>query len=175
MDRILNPNPKGELYIPIGYYGLINKYDKNEKAIKFSIHGLGSGIALILKDTINKVFAISHISFPDSTKSKTDYHLLFPHTFIDTSVKNLVNKLTYNGAEKENITAIIVGGAKLFMDYDLTFQENIDAIKKELMTLQIKIEIEELGGISERSLIYDTMTNSLFIQKTWENEFRKIC
>ncbi len=174
VDRIINPTSRGELLLPAGYYGIINLHSINEKASKFSIHGLGAGITLILKDSLNKIYAMSRISLPDSKKSKSDYHLLFPHTFVDTATKDLLNKILYNGAEKENVMALIVGGAKLFTDFDLTFQENIDAIKKELKSLQINIELEELGGIGERSIIYDTLTNSLFIQKTWETEYRKI-
>ncbi len=174
VDRIINPTLKGELLLPSGYYGLINLHDKNEKTSSFSIQGLGAGIALILKDSFNKIYAMSRISLPDSTKSKSNYHLLFPHTFIDTAAKELLNKMLYNGAEKENIAAMIIGGAKLFTDFDLTFQENIDAIQEVLKSLQLKVVFEELGGIGERSIIYNTLTDSLFIQKSWETEYRKV-
>ncbi len=131
----------------MGYYGLINSFDKDEAATKFIIHRLGSGIALILKDTVNNIFTMSHISLPSSSASKQGYHLLFPHTFVDTSVKDLYNNLLYHGANKRNIKALIVGGAKLFLDYDMTYQENIDNIKRELELRQIEIEGEDLAGL----------------------------
>ncbi len=174
LDRIDNPNTKKELIIPMGYYGLINSFDKNETASKFIIQGLGSGIALILKDAVNNIFAISHISLPSSSASKQGYHLLFPHTFVDTSVKDLYNFLIYNGANTTNIKALIVGGAKLFLDYDMTYQENIDAVKNELKVREIDIESEDIGGLSERAIIYDTINDSLQVKKTWEFEYRRI-
>ncbi|MBA7621041.1 Chemoreceptor glutamine deamidase CheD [subsurface metagenome] len=174
LDRIENTNNNNELKIPMGYYGLIMSFDKNESATKFIIQGLGSGVALILKDPVNNIFAISHISLPTSSASKQGYHLLFPHTFVDTSVKDLYNNLIYHGANNKFITALIVGGAKLFLEYDMTYQENIDAIKSELKTRQIEIEAEDTGGLSERAIIYDTINDSLFIKKTWEFEYRKI-
>ena len=158
----------------MGYYSLINSFDKDINATKFAIQGLGSGICLILKDPINNIFAMSHISLPDSSASKQGYHLLFPHTFADTSVKDLSNNLLYNGAKKSNIRALIVGGAKLFLDYDMTYQENLDAIKKELKSLDIEIEAEDTGGLSERAVIYDTINDALYIRKTWEFQYRKI-
>jgi chemotaxis methyl-accepting protein methylase/chemotaxis receptor (MCP) glutamine deamidase CheD len=174
VDRIMNPNSNNELALPKGYFGLINSFDVDEAATKISINGLGAGIALILKDSIQDIFAMSHIYLPDSSASKQDYHLLFPHTFADTSVKDLYNNLLYHGAKKGNISAVIIGGAKLFLDYDLTFQENIDHVKKALESLNIKIKLEEIGGISERSIIYDTINDSVYIKKTWELEYRKL-
>ena len=174
LDRIENPNNKKELKIPMGYYGLINSFDKNEVATKLIMKGLGSGIALILKDPINNIFAMSHISLPSSSASKQGYHLLFPHTFVDTSVKDLYNNLLFNGANSANITALVVGGAKLFLDYDMTYQENIDAVKKQLEINRIVIESEDTGGLSERAVIYDTINDSLYVKKTWEFVYRKL-
>ncbi|MEE9378441.1 MAG: CheR family methyltransferase [Candidatus Lokiarchaeia archaeon] len=174
LDRVDNPNRNKELIIPMGYYGLINSFDQNEAATKFIIPGLGSGIALILKDPVNNIFAMSHISLPSSSSSKQGYHLLFPHTFIDTSVKDLYNDLIYHGANGSYITALIVGGAKLFLDYDMTYQENINAIKKELEVRKIEIIAKDLGGISERAIIYDTINDTLQVKKTWEFEYRRI-
>ena len=174
IDRAKNSRNKNEITIKMGYYGLIHSYDKNTTATKFKIEGLGSGIGLILRDPRNNVFAMSYISLPSSSSSKQGYHLLFPHTFADTSVKDLYNNLLYNGANKEDIKALIVGGAKLFLDYDMTYQENIDNVKKELESLEIEIEVEDAGGLSERSVMYDTINDSLFVKKSWEFQYRKI-
>ena len=129
MDQISNPTNERELMIPMGYFGIINLYNISENAIKFKFEGLGSGIALILSDKTNKIYAMSHIGFANSSVSKQNYHLIFPHTFADTSVKDLYNHLIYHGANKHKITAIIIGGAKLFSDLDKTYQKNIEAIK----------------------------------------------
>lgn len=123
---------------------------------------------------VNNIFALSHMSLPSSSASKQGYHLLFPHTFVDTAVKDLFNNLLFHGAKKTNIQALIVGGAKLFLDYDMTYQENIDAVKEQLNTFQIEVEAEDLGGLSERAVIYDTINDTLYVKKTWEFEYRKI-
>jgi chemotaxis protein methyltransferase CheR len=174
IDCIEKAVNKNELLIPMGYYSLINSFDEKTTASKFTIKGLGTGIGLVLYDPKNNIFAMSNISLPNSSASKQGYHLLFPHTFIDTSVKDLFNRLLYNGANKDNLRALVVGGAKLFLDYDMTYQENIDTIKKELKTYQITIEAEDLGGLSERSIIYDTINDALYVKKSWEFEYRKI-
>ena len=129
---------------------------------------------MILKEEFNKIYAISHSGFPNSSASKQGYHLVSPHSFIDTSVKSLLNTMLYYGAEKDKIKAIIIGGARLFKDFDLTYQVNIDSIKKELEKNDILTEIEDLGGLSERTLKYDIIHNPLYIKREWEFKFRKI-
>jgi len=174
IDRIINPNEDLELAIPLGYYGVLNLHIQNETARKFGVNSLGAGIVLLLKDDSNKIYGFSHSGFPNSSASKQGYHLVSPHSFIDTSVKSLLNTMLYQGAEKNKIKAIIIGGARLFKDFDLTFQENIDSIKRELEKNSILTEFEDLGGLSERAVKYDVITNSLYVKKAWEFEFRKL-
>ncbi|TFG24810.1 MAG: hypothetical protein EU532_12235 [Promethearchaeota archaeon] len=173
-DQIIHPNIKGELNIPIGHYAIINSHNEGNQSTKFSIYGLTSGIALILADKVNKVYAISHIIEPKSKSKKNGSSLLFPHRYINTSVSSLLDNTLYHGANKENIEALVIGGAKNIYEKDNISQKNIDAIKKELFSKHIMIEKEFLGGISELSLLYDTVTNNLYVKKKWEEEFRKV-
>lgn len=82
--------------------------------------------------------------------------------------------MIYNGADESNIRALIVGGAKLFLDYDMTYQENLDVVKNELKSLEIEVDAEDTGGLSERSIIYDTINDTLYVRKSWEFQYRKI-
>ena len=173
-DQIIHPNMKGELNLPIGYYAIINSHNTEQSSTKFSINGLSSGIALLLRDINSKVYAMSNILLPNSAKADGDSHLKHPHKFVDTSVKNLLDNMLYHGAHKKSIEAIVIGGSKNIYDQDLIFQENIDAIKNELFRHNIKIEKEFLGGIVDQSLIFDTTNNSLYIKKKWEEFFRII-
>ncbi|MFX0038693.1 MAG: hypothetical protein ACFFCY_09870 [Promethearchaeota archaeon] len=67
-----------------------------------------------------------------------------------------------------------MSSAKLFLDYDMTCQENTNTVKKQLKMYQIEIEAEDLGGLSERTVIYDTINDVLYVKKTGEFEYRKI-
>ena len=46
--------------------------------------------------------------------------------------------------------------------------------KKELNSLDIVIEAEDTGGLSERAIVYDTINDALYVRKTWEFQYRKI-
>ena len=56
----------------------------------------------------------------------------------------------------------------------MTYKENIDTVKRELQSLEIDIEVEDLGGLSEREMLYDTINDSLFVKKSWEFQYRKL-
>ena len=172
-DRIIHPNIKGELSLPVGHYAIINSHDNRNKSTKFSVNGIGSGIALILQDKVHKVYAMSYMIHSKST-AVNNGSSLFPHRYIDTSVSVLLDKVLYNGANKNNIEAIIVGGASNIYEQEEYFQDNIEAITQELFSHHIKIEKEFLGGIAERSIVYDTKANALWLKKKWEDGYREV-
>ena len=172
-DRIVHPNIKGELNLPVGHYAIINSHDNENKSSKFSVYGLGSGIVLILQDKVHKVYAMSYMIHPKSTAVKKG-DSLFPHRYIDSSVSVLLDKILYNGANKDNLEALIIGGANNIYEQEGHYQQNIEAITQELFSHHISIEKEFLGGISERSIIYDTTRNELAIKKKWESHYRKV-
>jgi chemotaxis methyl-accepting protein methylase/chemotaxis receptor (MCP) glutamine deamidase CheD len=171
-NRVVIPNIRGEIVIPEGHYALINSKKDDVTLTKFSIYELGSGIALILKDDINKIYAMSHCLLPSVNSSADSDQLEQLYKSIKTSISNLLNMLLSNGANKENIKAIILGGARLFNENKSSIQKSIKMFKIELNYLQIPIDKEDIGGLSERSIIYDTKENSIFVKKAWESYFR---
>jgi len=40
--------------------------------------------------------------------------------------------------------------------------------------MHIKIESEEIGGLSERSIIYDTINDVFYVKKAWKFQYRQI-
>ena len=167
-DCIQRCDSKGEITLPIAHYALISSNIKP----KIVIYGLGSCIALILYDSQNKVFAMSHILLPHSDKNTFPK---FPHKFADSSVKDLMENMILNGAEKSNIKAVIVGGSKIFQNQiNNVGTENIKAVKRELERLKIRISNEDVGGKRGRIIIYDTEENTVYSKTTGEENFRKI-
>ncbi|TXT59264.1 MAG: putative Chemotaxis protein methyltransferase [Promethearchaeota archaeon] len=173
-DFIGEPNSKNELEIPEGHYSIIDLHNSKRRKKIFSIEELGSGIAIILRDLNNQIFAISHIRYPDPKSVDEILKIEHPHFFIDTSVDLLYKKMVKNGAKDDTINALIIGGAKLRDEEESVSQENIKSIKQELFNLEIPINYQELGGISKRSVKYNVQKNILHIKKIWEQEFRKV-
>lgn len=164
---------KGEIFLPIGHYSIINcKHKVNNIDPKISIYGLGSCIALILFDCKNNVSGMSHILLPKSRQNKT---INFPHKYADLSVKLLIQELLNHGAKQNNIQAIIVGGSRIF-DLDENFMgiDNITATKQELEKFKIKLIGEDTGGNIGRVVVFDTKDFSVYVKSTNEQEFNKL-
>ncbi len=173
IDRVKGISRDGSIFVPIGHYALSNS--KNillNQSPSISIYGLGSCIALVLLDEINKVSAMSHILLPKAAPNK---EIHFPHKYASFSVKLLMEELLNHGAVRENIRAIVVGGSKIFdFDNNIMGFDNVSSVKEELDSLKIQIIKEDTGGSKGRNVIFDTKDFSLYVKSTGETDFKKI-
>jgi chemotaxis protein CheD len=173
IDRVKEINRDGSLFVPIGHYALSNS--KNillNQSPSISIYGLGSCIALVLFDEMNKVSAMSHILLPKAAPNK---EINFPHKYANFSVKLLMEEILSHGAMRENIRAIVVGGSKIFdFNNNIMGIDNISSVKEELDSLKIQIIKEDTGGSKGRNVIFDTKDFSLYVKTTGETDFKKI-
>lgn len=171
--RVEKIDRNGEVFLPIGHYFLTNCKNKPPHTQpKVTIYGLGSCIALVLIDSKNKVCGMSHILLPKARQNKV---IEYPHKYADLSLNFLMQELIKNGAVKENIKAIIVGGSKIF-DLDENFMgiDNTKAIKRELAKLSIRIIGEDTGGAEGRGVIFDTKDFTVYVKLTKEQNYRKL-
>jgi chemotaxis protein CheD len=173
IDQVKDVGKDVNLFVPIGHYAI---YSNTKNPINhnpnFSIYGLGSCIALILFDRINKISAMSHILLPEVNTNKK---ILYPHKYANLSVKLLLEQLINHGAVKENIKALIVGGSKIFnLDNNVVGINNISSVKEELRLLKIQIIKEDTGGSKGRNVIFDTKYCSLYVRSTGETDFNRI-
>ena len=175
-DCVSRTNDYGEISIPIGHFALKNtsKITSNTYP-KFIIYGLGSCVALILFDKKAKVHAMSHILLPSFNNVKEKTLLKYPQKYADQAVKDLISVITRKGANKTNLKAVIVGGAKIFKNhYNNIGEENVKMVKLELDKLEIKLVKEVVGGTSGRNIRFDTKDDSVFVKKSGELDFKKI-
>ncbi|MFX1236603.1 MAG: CheR family methyltransferase [Promethearchaeota archaeon] len=167
-DRVLVPL-KDVLFVKSSHYAIVHSYQEPSKMV---IYGLGSCIALILRDRKNDVHGMSHIMLPDSQTSKDDEYLTLPHKYIDTSIKELQKELISHGARKEDIKAIIIGGAHIInVDHMI---KNSEVVIEELEKNNIPIEKIDLGGKRGRSVIYDAKDGSILVKKARTDVFTKL-
>ncbi len=172
IDQIKETDRNGNISVLIGHYALSNsKNFLSNRKPTISIYGLGSCIALVLFDEINKLSAMSHILLPKASPTKI---IQYPHKYASFSVKLLMEELLNHGAVRENIRAFIIGGSKIFdlENNDVGFN-NIASVKEELDILKIQIIKEETGGSKGRNVIFDTNDFSLYVKSTGETDFKK--
>ncbi len=109
--------------------------------------GLGSCIGIALYDKTTKIGGLVHIMLPDSTQIRNNTNKA---KFADTGIEELVEKVTKAGANRASLKAKIAGGAKMFEVSGNTGvgnvgERNIEAVKKKLKELNIRIIAEDTG------------------------------
>jgi len=116
---------------------------------------LGSCVGIIVYEPNLKIAGLSHILLPQPVDNRADQ----PLKYGSIAIPFLFNGLLARGAKKENLLAMIAGGANLFGKKDDSSlrkigTENIKITKKILKKHKIKILSEETGGDRGRTITF---------------------
>lgn len=129
--------------------------------------GLGSCVGVVVYDPFQKIAGLAHVMLPDSSLARSNSFNMAKYA--DTAVKELVSTLVKQGARKSGLKAKIAGGAQMFQ-FSLGNEvmrigpRNVEAVKKQLADLHIKLLGEDVGGNSGRTIEFDPDTSILQIR-----------
>ncbi|WP_187287391.1 chemotaxis protein CheD [Gottschalkia acidurici] len=128
--------------------------------------GLGSCVGITLYDKVSKVAGLAHIMLPSSLEIKNNSNKA---KFVDTAVDEMLREMICLGAIRRNIVAKIAGGAQMFNfstqnDILRVGARNIEACKKKLKEVGIRIVAEDTGGNFGRTIELDSTDGSLLIK-----------
>lgn len=129
--------------------------------------GLGSCIGLCVMDPAAKLACLAHIVLPESFSSSPSD----PVKYANTAIPYVIKQMADRGAIKTRMRAAIVGGAQLFnfenanttMDVG---KRNIEAVKKHLSTLSIRLTAEDVGGKVGRSVVLDASSGDVLVRQS---------
>ncbi|WP_102271436.1 chemotaxis protein CheD [Cytobacillus massiliigabonensis] len=129
--------------------------------------GLGSCVGVVIYDQTREIAGLAHVMLPDSSLAKSG--VLNIAKYADTAVKDLVSKLICHGARANFLKAKIAGGAQMFQfsggsDMMRIGPRNVEAVKLELASLNIKIVAEDVGGNSGRTIEFNPQNCILHIR-----------
>lgn len=122
---------------------------------------LGSCIGLVLWSRAQKIAAIGHIVLPESRSQPGP-----PGKFADTALPALMQLLASQGVKANQITAKLVGGARMFAGTGpLQIGEaNIHAVLGLLEKLRISVLASDLGGQRGRRMTMLPSTGELTVE-----------
>lgn len=128
--------------------------------------GLGSCVGVVLYDAKLKLAGMVHVMLPDSTAINNNENIA---KFADTGIKELIRRMELQGASRLSLTAKIAGGAQMFAfnsnnNMLRVGERNVEATKKLLGKLNIKILAEETGANYGRTIEFDATTGKLLIK-----------
>lgn len=132
---------------------------------KVTTLGLGSCVGIVLYDPVSKKCGMVHVMLPDSTKIRNNSNIA---KFADTGIKELYNRVIASGANKARLVAKIAGGATMFSGNNVEMlkigDRNVEATKKALKELGIRIIAEDTGKDYGRTILFDPETAELTIK-----------
>lgn len=128
--------------------------------------GLGSCVGVALYDSVRKIAGLAHIMLPDSTLVKNNSNIA---KFADTGIDACIDMMVKAGANRNGLTAKIAGGAQMFAfgsnnDMLRIGQRNVEATKKKLKELGIRILVEDTGANYGRTIEFYPETGALLIK-----------
>ena len=134
--------------------------------------GLGSCVGVTLYDSVNHIGGMVHIMLSDSTKfaiNRMGGEILNKGKYADTGIEELLTQMIAAGASESNIVAKIAGGAQMFAFTSensmlAVGRRNVEATKKKLAELGIKIIAEDTGDSYGRTIEFYPENGELMIK-----------
>jgi chemotaxis protein CheD len=85
--------------------------------------------------------------------------------YADTAIERMITDMEKLGCMRFRLTAKISGGANMFNTIGRSVgDKNVEAVKRELARLRIRIIGEDVGGNFGRTLEFDSITGALFVK-----------
>jgi len=111
-------------------------------------YGLGSCLGIVLFDRERGLGGLAHTLLPSLRPGIKETRM---SKYVDSAITLMVEDLTNQGARKEGLVAVIVGGANMFeppggIPTNAIGTRNISAARETLESLGIPLQGEDVGG-----------------------------
>ena len=134
------------------------------------VHGVGSTLAVILYDEGTKTGGIVHFMLPNSAtglQRTKDYLAMYA----DSGILQLVTSCVELGANKNSLSARLVGGALMLgkgISQSIS-DGNLSAARNILSKMGIKVTAENTGGNHMRTVRLDISTGIVYLKRPESN------
>lgn len=144
--------------------GELNTTKKEQTSLKTM--ALGSCIAVVMLDPVQKAIGMAHVALPDSSIERVKA-LSQPGYFADTAIPALMMQMAGLGCDPRGQGFLIklIGGANI-MDTAGIFnigKRNLLSCRKLLWQLKLPVLAEDTGGEISRTVEVDRETGKIFI------------
>jgi len=118
---------------------------------------VGSCVAICLHDAMNRCGGLAHIMLPTSNNPLLEP---LPSKFANTAVPALAKAVREISGNDIRLSAKIAGGANMFANLGPNSLDiggkNVQAVKAALTIQKIRLEGEDVGGVSGRRITFNT-------------------
>ena len=131
--------------------------------------GLGSCVGVAIYDPVSKISGLLHCMLPDSTQFRNNSNTA---KYADSGIDELISQMVKLGANRARLVAKIAGGAQMFAmktnnDTLRVGERNVEAVKKKLSELNIRLLAEDCGLNYGRTVEFYSETGEYVIKAVW--------
>ena len=128
--------------------------------------GLGSCVGVAIYDPVSKISGLLHCMLPDSTQFRNNSNTA---KYADSGIDELISQMVKLGANRARLVAKIAGGAQMFAmktnnDTLRVGEPNVEAVKKKLSELNIRLLAEDCGLNYGRTVEFYSETGEYVIK-----------
>ena len=128
--------------------------------------GLGSCVGVEIYDPVSKISGLLHCMLPDSTQFRNNSNTA---KYADSGIDELISQMVKLGANRARLVAKIAGGAQMFAmktnnDTLRVGERNVEAVKKKLSELNIRLLAEDCGLNYGRTVEFYSETGEYVIK-----------
>ena len=136
----------------------------NEPEVLIS-YALGSCVGICVIDKVMHVAGMAHVMLPYNKNN--DKINIFKYA--DTGIGELIKRMEIMGCNRYRMIAKIAGGAKMFEMKGNSIignigERNVEATKKTLEKMRVKLVAADTGENFGRTIIFDSKTGDLTIK-----------
>lgn len=129
--------------------------------------GLGSCVAISLRDPESRFGGLSHILLPSIKESNNKDN---PLKFADSAIEIAVDRLLKKGCLISRLEAKIAGGASMFSFGENTMnigERNVEAVKQKLKEMDIPILASDTGANYGRTVEFNIASGVMFVKSAF--------
>ncbi|MDZ7859099.1 MAG: chemotaxis protein CheD [Candidatus Krumholzibacteriota bacterium] len=152
---------------------MMGRYKTASAPDKMQTIALGSCVGVTLYDKKEKIGALAHVMLPSWKRVSNNKNR---ERFADSVIKLMVKDLSDSGADTQDLTAKIFGGARMFDHITgskgafSVGDSNIIAVKNELARVGVPITVERVGGRKGRTITFDLSDGRVLVRDSNGNE-----
>ena len=137
----------------------------NDQGADLVTYSLGSCLGVTIYDPIRKVGGLLHAMLPDSRIDAVKA-VSMPYMFVDTGIPRLFQAAYQLGGDRARLVIRVAGGSQL-LDPKGVFnigERNFNALVALLARNGLRIQTQDVGGASSRTLRMDMTTGRVTVK-----------
>ncbi|MDH5358658.1 MAG: chemoreceptor glutamine deamidase CheD [Gammaproteobacteria bacterium] len=126
---------------------------------------LGSCVSACIRDKVFGIGGMNHFMLPQKSEHGSDDWMDSATRYGSYAMEHLINDILKNGGNRNNLEVKLTGGGKIMANMSDVGSRNIEFVLEYLNTENLDVEVQDLGDIYPRKVLYFPATGILRVKR----------